>query len=77
MLLRRYHEQPAETDSLLAKDADSPVEEAEPIGTAKGGGKPAGNSSRDEWVEYAVSQGLILDSLEELSRNEIRDLFDN
>lgn len=68
---------PEETDSLLAKDPEHPADEAEPIGTAKGGGKPAGNASREDWVEFALSQGRFEGSLEDLTRNEIRDLFEN
>ncbi|MCQ1951615.1 hypothetical protein NNX28_16985 [Arthrobacter sp. zg-Y859] len=72
MLLRRYHKRPAETDSLLAENPDRPVEAQEPAGA----GKPAGNASREEWAEYAVAQGKFPDALKELSRNEIRDMFE-
>lgn len=36
---------------------------------------PAGNASKDEWVEFGVSQGYDPTELERLSRTEIRDLF--
>jgi hypothetical protein len=36
---------------------------------------PAGNASKDEWVEYAVSQGYDPAEVERLSRTDIRELF--
>jgi hypothetical protein len=38
-------------------------------------GKPARNASKSDWVEYAVLRGHQEGSLEELSRDQIRDLF--
>lgn len=37
--------------------------------------QPAGNASRSEWFDYAVSTGHHRDSLEDFTRDEIRDLF--
>lgn len=48
--------------------ADAPVETDEaPV--------PAGNASKAEWVEYAVSQGMDADEAEGLTRNELRDTY--
>lgn len=38
-------------------------------------GKPSGNASKSDWEDYAVSRGHFRESLEELSRDQIRDLF--
>lgn len=37
--------------------------------------EPAGNASHDDWVAYAVSQGMSEDEAEALSRDELRDLY--
>ncbi len=37
--------------------------------------RPALNASKSDWDDYAVSQGHDRGSLDELTRNEIRDLF--
>ncbi|WP_422389934.1 hypothetical protein [Arthrobacter sp. N1] len=37
--------------------------------------KPNGNASREEWVEYALADGQHPDTLAELKRDEIRDLY--
>jgi hypothetical protein len=37
--------------------------------------QPAGNASKSDWVEYAVRAGYEEGSLEEFTRDEIRDLF--
>lgn len=39
--------------------------------------KPAGNASRDDWHAYATSRDIDAGSLEELSRDEIRDTITN
>lgn len=39
------------------------------------GARPAGNASRDEWVAYAVEQGVDVDTLAGATRDEIRALF--
>lgn len=38
-------------------------------------GRPAGNASKADWEDYAVLRGHHRESLEELSRDQIRDLF--
>ena len=40
-------------------------------------GLPKGNASREEWAEYALGHGLTADEVEPLSRDEIRDHFQN
>jgi hypothetical protein len=37
--------------------------------------RPARNASKSDWVEYAVLRGHQEGSLEELTRDQIRDLF--
>ena len=37
--------------------------------------QPAGNASRSDWFDYAVAQGHQPGSLEDFTRDEIRDLF--
>lgn len=39
--------------------------------------KPAGNGSRDDWHAYATSRGIDGGSLDELSRDEIRETIAN
>lgn len=37
---------------------------------------PAGNASRDEWAEYAVSTGRVsAEDIADLGRDDLRDLF--
>lgn len=36
---------------------------------------PAGNASHDTWHAYALADGMAADELEDLNRNQIRDLF--
>lgn len=43
-------------------------------GHPEGGGRPRGNASREAWVEYAESLGVVVDP--EWTRNEIRDLVE-
>jgi hypothetical protein len=38
-------------------------------------GLPKGNASREEWAEYALGHGLTAEDVEPLSRDEIRDHF--
>lgn len=38
-------------------------------------GQPAGNASRSDWFDYAVANGHQPDSLEDFTRDEIRDLY--
>jgi hypothetical protein len=38
-------------------------------------GLPKGNASREEWAAYALSRGLPAEELEPLTRDEIRDHF--
>src|SRR6266581_4685080 len=42
-----------------------------------GGGLPKGNASREEWAAYALGHGLTADEVEPLSRDEIRNHFQN
>lgn len=51
-------------------DSDDSTEESE-----EGDGEPAGNASKEEWVEYAKSKGASDEDLEGLGRNEIRDQY--
>lgn len=37
--------------------------------------RPAGNASRADWAAYALGQGKTPDELEDLGRDQIRDLF--
>lgn len=37
--------------------------------------RPAGGASKVRWAEYAIAQGMDPDEVEELSRNQLRDLF--
>jgi hypothetical protein len=37
--------------------------------------QPAGNASRDDWRAYALTQGATEDEVEDLSRNDLRDLY--
>lgn len=37
--------------------------------------RPAGNASRGEWVAYALAQGADEDAVEDLTRDELRDLY--
>lgn len=37
--------------------------------------QPAGNASRSDWFDYAVADGHHPESLEEFTRDEIRDLY--
>jgi hypothetical protein len=39
------------------------------------GDLPKGNASRDEWWAYALGHGLTAEDVEPLSRDEIRDHF--
>ena len=61
MLLRRYHSK-AETPE--------PETPKTPEGEA-----PAGNASREEWTEYATSQGKTPEELGGLGRDAIRALL--
>jgi hypothetical protein len=38
--------------------------------------RPARNASKSDWVDYAVLRGHVRESLDELSRDEIRGLFE-
>jgi hypothetical protein len=38
-------------------------------------GRPAGNASKDEWVAYAVAQGMGRDEAERHSRADLRALY--
>jgi len=40
-------------------------------------GLPKGNASREEWAAYALGHGLTAADVEPLSRDEIRDHFQN
>ena len=40
-------------------------------------GLPKGNASREEWAAYGARHGMTADDLEPLSRDEIRDHFQN
>lgn len=36
---------------------------------------PDGNDSTEDWKRYAIQQGATLDELQDMSRNEIRDVY--
>jgi len=38
--------------------------------------KPRSNASRDKWAAYAEAHGRTPEELEDMSRDDIRDLFD-
>jgi hypothetical protein len=54
----------------VGKPQASPAAKEKPVDE-----KPAGNASHDEWVTYAVSQGVDQDEAVAKSRDELRDLF--
>lgn len=58
--------------STGAKPEDAGEPEAD---EATYGDLPAGNASTEAWREYAISQGMGPDEVEQLSRNELRDLY--
>lgn len=58
---------------LWADDAPEAVDQ----GGDHGVERPAGNESREKWFEFAKSQGYNVDVLDGMSRDQIRDLFDN
>ena len=37
--------------------------------------RPAGNASKDAWLDYAVALGATREDVEALSRNELRDQY--
>jgi electron transfer flavoprotein alpha/beta subunit len=45
--------------------------EVDPTVTAR----PAGNASREEWIDYAISAGADQDVVANMTRDEIRDTF--
>jgi len=49
----------------------------EPPDDETGDGLPKGNASREEWAAYALGHGLTAADVEPLSRDEIRDHFQN
>lgn len=57
------------------KSADKPAPEA-PKGKVEVE-KPRGNGSREDWVAYAVTQGIPEDDLAGLKQGEIRALLDD
>jgi topoisomerase IA-like protein len=59
------------SDEKPAKAKKAKAETPEPDAPEQ----PAGNASHDEWVAYAVSQGVDQDEAEAKSRDELRDLF--
>lgn len=59
--------QPEPVEAASEQAGDPPVETTDP---------PAGSASREEWVDYAVTQqGASEDELEGLGRNAIRDRY--
>ncbi len=51
---------------------------AEPLDEPEAGdGLPKGNASREEWVAYATRHGLTEGDVEPMSRDQIRDHFQN
>lgn len=51
-----------------------PVDD-EPTPSATSSGAPAGDAARDEWVRYATDNGATPESVEGMTRNEIRDAY--
>lgn len=66
IVAERFGEKPA-TATENAVSAAVPAGEIEP---------PRGNASREDWVEYAITQGKTEDDLAGLKQGEIRALFD-
>jgi hypothetical protein len=64
-----------EVDRLVTMQAITEEGAGTPADPPTGDEKPAGNASHDEWVAYAVSQGVDQDEAEAKSRDELRDLF--
>jgi hypothetical protein len=54
-------------DQTSGSDSEEPQDEA--------GDRPAGNASREVWVEFALAQGKTEDDLQGLKQTEIRALF--
>lgn len=67
MLLRQYH-----ATAGPATESE-PTESTEPVGE---GEAPAKSASKQDWVDYAVSQGHQEGSLDELTKAEIQSLFE-
>lgn len=62
----------------VADDLDRQEADEQAAAAAATGGeteRPPGNGSREAWHDYALSQGRAPDELEDLSRDEIRELF--
>ena len=60
-----------EADTQDGNEKDHTVE----LQAGKTAEQPAGNASRSDWFDYAVAQGHQPGSLEDFTRDEIRDLF--
>jgi len=63
-----------EGDAVTDAEGAAEPDDAEPEPTEVGE-KPAGNASHDEWVAYAVAQGVDQEEAEALSRDQLRDRF--
>lgn len=55
--------------------ADGMIAETAAVAPLEGDETPAGNASHDDWVAYAVSQGMSQDEAEAMSRDDLRDLY--
>jgi len=51
------------------------LQREQPEPEPENGGLPKGNASREEWAAYALGHGLTADDVEPLTRDEIRDHF--
>jgi hypothetical protein len=64
-----------EIEAIVAGEFLPEAPKASAVDAASDDGNPSGNASHEDWVAYAVSQGVDQDEAEALSRNELRDRF--